>query len=71
MTTRTITVPEIHCGHCKTSIEEAVSALDGIRSVDVDIEPRTVRLSYDESRVGMEDIRGTIEAIGYEVPEQT
>lgn len=70
MTTDTLTVPEIHCGHCKTSIEEAVSALDGVDSVEVEIDPRVVNLTYDESTVNMEDIKAAIEAVGYEVPEQ-
>jgi copper chaperone len=71
MTRKTITVPEIHCSHCKTSIEGAVSALAGVESVEVDIEPRAVNLSYDESTVGLEEIKAAIEAVGYEVPDQT
>lgn len=70
MTTQTLSVPEIHCGHCKASIEEAVSTLDGVESVEVHIEPRTVDLTYDESSVGMDDIKAAIEAAGYEVPDQ-
>lgn len=70
MTTDTLSVPEIHCGHCKTSIEEAVSALDGVDAVEVEIDPRVVNLTYDESTVNMEDIKAAIEAVGYEVPEQ-
>lgn len=70
MTTQTISVPGISCDHCKMSIEGAVSALDGIESVEVEIEPRTVNLSYDESTVGMEEIKAAIEAAGYEVPDQ-
>lgn len=70
MTTNTLTVPEIHCGHCKTSIEEAVSALGGVESVEVEVEPRAVNLRYDESTVNMEDIKAAIEAVGYEVPDQ-
>ena len=29
--------PEIHCDQCKTSIEGAVSALEGVESVEVAI----------------------------------
>ena len=29
MTNRTLSVPEINCGHCKMSIEDAVGAVDG------------------------------------------
>lgn len=70
MTTKTITVPEIHCGHCKTSIEGAVSAVDGVQAVEVDIEPRTVTFDYDESTVDLDQITAAIEAAGYEVPDQ-
>jgi copper ion binding protein len=47
MTTMTLVVPEISCGHCKQSIEGAVSQLDGVSSVEVEIEPRRVNLAYD------------------------
>lgn len=69
MTQATLTVPEIHCGHCKQSIEGAVGALAGIESVTVDIEPRTVNLVFDDRAVGLSDIKAAIEAAGYEVPD--
>ena len=59
MTTTTLRVPEIHCGHCKSSVE----------SVSVDIEPRTVTLTYDENAVSLARVKETIEEIGYEVPD--
>ena len=37
MTAMTITVPEIHCDHCKHSLEGALSPLPGVRSTRVDI----------------------------------
>jgi copper ion binding protein len=71
MTQATLTVPEISCAHCKQSIEEAVAALAGIESVAVDIEPRTVDLVFDESTVGLGEIKAAIEAVGYAVPDDT
>ncbi|HEX2152602.1 MAG TPA: copper ion binding protein [Acidimicrobiia bacterium] len=70
MTTTTLNVPDISCGHCKSSIEGAVSALDGVESVVVDIEPRVVSLSYDEATVDLDDIKAAIEEAGYEVAGQ-
>ncbi len=32
MTTTTISVPQIHCDHCKTSIEGALRPLGGVRA---------------------------------------
>lgn len=71
MTTTTLTVPEISCGHCKESIEGAVASLPGVDSVTVDIEPRTVHLSFDASVVGLTEITAAIEAIGYEVADES
>ena len=65
MTTETMTVPDIHCGHCKESIEGAVGAL-GV-DVEVHIEARTVDLTYDESTVTRAQIVAAIEDQGYEV----
>ena len=67
MTTRTLTVPEIHCDHCASSIEGAVGAVAGVDSVKVDIPGRTVDVSYDEGLVGLNEIVTAIEGQGYEV----
>lgn len=68
MTTTTLFVPDISCGHCKMSIEKAVGALEGIEKVEVNIEPRTVDLAWDDSVVDMDAIVAAIEEQGYEVP---
>lgn len=68
MTTTTISVPDISCGHCKSSIEGAVSALPGVEKVEVNIEPKTVDVSFDDAQVGLEQIVEAIEEQGYTVP---
>jgi len=70
MTTTTLTVPDISCAHCKTSIEGAVSPLAGVDSVEVAIEERQVHLEYDDSTLSLDQIKAAIEEVGYEVPEQ-
>ena len=37
MTEKTLSVPEIHCNHCKMSIEGAVTSLPGVQSAAVDV----------------------------------
>lgn len=66
MTTTTLTVPDISCGHCKMSIEGAVNQLDGIDSVEVSIEGRTVAVSYGDA-VTLDAIIDAIEKQGYDV----
>ncbi len=71
MSTRTLNVPEISCGHCKSSIEGAVSSLTGVDKVEVHIEERTVDLDYDGTDSTFETIVATIEEQGYDVPDQS
>ena len=68
MSTETISVPEIHCAHCKSSIEGALRPLDGVKSAHVDVEARTVSVTYDEGAVSRDSLVDVIEDQGYEVP---
>ncbi len=67
MTEVLLQAPEIHCDHCKSSIEGAVAALDGVQSVEVAIADATVRVDYDDARVEIDSIKKTIEEQGYVV----
>ncbi len=63
-----INVPEIHCEHCKTSIEGAVKPVSGVRSVEVDIPHKRVTVAYDEQAVHLDQIKTAIEGQGYDIP---
>ena len=67
MTQITLSVPDISCNHCKMSIEGAVNELDGIESAIVDIEERSVAVSFDDSSATRAAIVAAIEEQGYEV----
>lgn len=62
--TRTYQVPGISCGHCKSSIESALGEVDGVSSVQVDIEAREVAVEGD---VDDATVTATLDEIGYEV----
>ncbi len=66
----TLSVPEIHCDHCKMSIEGAITALDGVTDATVDVGSTTVAVTFDDPTT-VEDIVAAIESQGYEVPAQT
>lgn len=68
MATDTIVVPEIHCDHCRSSIEGALAPLDGVARASVDIEARQVTVDYDESTIDRDALISAIEDQGYEVP---
>ena len=62
-TTTTYSVPEILCGHCKSTIDAAVQGLGGVDSVDVDIDAKTVTVRGGDG----EAIVTAIEDAGYDV----
>ena len=68
MPNETISVPEIHCDHCKMSIEGALTTLPGVDLVTVDVPNATVTVDYDQSSISREDIVAAIEEQGYDVP---
>ena len=61
---RVYEVPEISCSHCKQTIETVVSALDGVRRVEVDVPARTVLVEGDAPEVAVRDV---LADAGYDV----
>src|SRR5919109_590323 len=61
--TMTYSVPAIHCNHCAMSIREEVSEVQGVESVDVDLDEKIVTITGRE----LEDaqLRAAVEAAGY------
>ncbi len=59
-------VPEVHCDHCKTSIEGAVSKVPGVEKVDVTIADATVTIDHDDT-ASIASIKQAIEEQGYAV----
>ena len=62
--TMTFTVPGMHCGHCKASVTEEVSAVDGVEDVQIDLDSKLVLVrgnGLDEAK-----LRAAIEEAGYE-----
>jgi copper chaperone len=64
----TLTVPGIHCEHCQTAIEGALSEISGVRSAQVSLADRTVAVDYDESQVSLEALKDAIIHQGYDIP---
>ena len=54
--TRVINVEGMTCGGCVKSVDSAVSQLQGVQSVDVDLEGNKASVTYDASTVAVEAI---------------
>lgn len=67
MSTAVVSVPEISCAACKTAIEGALTPLDGVRAVVVDIAGKQVNVDFDEALIGRHALVAAIENQGYAV----
>jgi copper chaperone len=67
MTDVTFKVPDMSCSHCKAAVEEELNGLLGVEHADADVGRGIVEVSYDESRLGTEQLEGAIEEAGYTV----
>jgi copper chaperone len=69
MTETTVKVDGMSCEHCVSAVKNAVGALDGITSVEVDLSAKTVKVVHDPAIAPIEKIKFEIEEQGYEVME--
>jgi copper chaperone len=65
MQEHTYSVPQMHCGHCKEAVEREITAVEGVASVEADLESKLVYVRGH----GLSDaaLRKAIEEAGYEV----
>lgn len=62
--TLTYSVPGVSCGHCRAAITAEVTAIDGIETVDVDLDAKLVRISGE--RLDEAVLVAAIDEAGYE-----
>ena len=61
----TLTAPDISCGHCVTTINQAVGALDGVRRVETSEQPKQVQVEYDPRRLSPAQIEAVMDEESY------
>lgn len=67
MTTDTVQVEGMACGHCEITIQEAVRKLPGIKKVKASKRKKQAVVEYDEAAVDLPRIKAAIAATGYTV----
>lgn len=63
----TVRVEGMSCQHCVASVQGAVSALDGVSAVTVDLAGKTAEVQFDDTKVSLSAIKSAIEDQGYDV----
>lgn len=67
METVTLNVKGMSCNHCVKAVEGSVGSLDGVQEVKVNLEAGEVKVTFDQSKVNLEQIKETIDDQGYDV----
>ncbi len=65
LATAQLAVEGMHCESCVLLIEEVLAERPGVSSSSVDLESALATVAYDPSRLGLDDLRSTIEEAGY------
>ena len=67
MKTVVLNVPDISCEHCVRTITEALTPMEGVRSVNVDIPTKRVRVEYDVGTADVERMKEVLQEEDYPV----
>jgi Cu2+-exporting ATPase len=59
-----ITVPDASCAHCKGTIEEAVTGIEGVGLAELDLTTKRLTVDHDDT-VAPSILRSKISEIGY------
>ncbi|MDM7920611.1 MAG: heavy metal translocating P-type ATPase [Methanosarcina sp.] len=53
------------CGHCQKRVADAIVSLDGVESVDVNLEAGSATVNFDPEKLSLDDIKEAVRKAGY------
>jgi len=69
--TETFTAPSMDCPSCAGTVENAITAVEGVTGYRTEPTTGKVVVTFDQSRTTADAVRGTIEGAGYEVVDSS
>jgi copper chaperone len=67
----TLSVPDVSCQHCASTINGTLGALPGVEAVSTDIPTKSVYLRYNSSQLSMQQIETILDDAGYAVAKES
>jgi copper chaperone len=64
MSHKTVSIPDISCGHCLANIKREAGEVNGVKSVEGDVESKQVTFTWDEP-AQWEQIEAALKEAGY------
>jgi copper chaperone CopZ len=68
METKTLSIPNISCGHCVMTIKKEISEVEGVSKVEGDPKSKSITLEWDAPAT-LEKIKETLREINYPASE--
>lgn len=68
--TRIINISGMTCAGCVKSVHSAVTPLEGVQSIDVNLDDNLATVTFDKARVSLETITEAIEDAGFDTSVQ-
>lgn len=65
MQTKTFTVPNISCGHCKMRVEKTLNGIEGVSAANAEVDTKQVTVEWDDKKTGWDALRAALEKVGY------
>lgn len=70
-TKKTVTFQvSMHCQSCATRIEKEVTFEKGVKNLEINLEDKTVKVTFDSIKTNVNTLKKGIEKLGYEVKEK-
>lgn len=66
-----LNVPDISCEHCARTVTQALTPIQGVRDVAVDVPAKQVKVEYDETVVNLEAMKLALQEEDYPVASAT
>lgn len=61
-----VKIGKMKCPHCVATVEEALSNLDGVNTLEVSLDDANAKIEYDSNKTSTDDMKKAIEDAGFE-----
>ena len=65
-----IKLPSMQCGTCKKKITKALKQVDGVKEVDVNVDTKEAKVTFDNSVVNVSQLEVAITSAGYDANDK-
>lgn len=65
--TESLKVEGMTCSYCVSKVETGVQELQGISSINIDMDTEEVQVEFDHNEVSLDQIKQKIEEQGYQI----